>query len=248
MLKFFRTLRKKLIEQDNVRKPASQAGRYLKYAIGEIVLVVIGILIALQVNNWNENRKKLELSQQTIANLKAELEEAQVELEKVYRFNQENRRLSQQFINGEANFDSLKLAPHKIFFYTGYAPITLNLPILERELSSDKTIVGKDELIHQLRTIQNEYYSIVSTISNMERLWSNQVAPYYTKTNTMVIYNQFLNQKEIELESLLPILEDQEYKNLVAAINSFSFQLVYKMKSLQENLRVTISYLETEKH
>lgn len=46
MLKFFRTLRKKLIEQDNVRKPASPAGRYLVYAIGEIALVMIGILIA----------------------------------------------------------------------------------------------------------------------------------------------------------------------------------------------------------
>lgn len=57
MLKFFRTLRKKLIEQDNVRKPASPAGRYLVYAIGEIALVMIGILLALQVNNWNESRK-----------------------------------------------------------------------------------------------------------------------------------------------------------------------------------------------
>ena len=33
------------------------AGRYLRYAIGEIVLVVVGILIALQINNWNEQRK-----------------------------------------------------------------------------------------------------------------------------------------------------------------------------------------------
>src|SRR6056297_1255574 len=50
MLKFFRTIRKKLIEEDNVRK-------YLLYAIGEILLVVIGILIALQINNWNEDQK-----------------------------------------------------------------------------------------------------------------------------------------------------------------------------------------------
>jgi len=35
----------------------NKTGKYFKYAIGEIVLVVIGILIALQINNWNENRK-----------------------------------------------------------------------------------------------------------------------------------------------------------------------------------------------
>jgi hypothetical protein len=42
------------------QKPASPAGRFLnysRYAIGEIVLVVIGILIALQINNWNETNK-----------------------------------------------------------------------------------------------------------------------------------------------------------------------------------------------
>ncbi|WP_334114089.1 DUF6090 family protein [Paucihalobacter sp.] len=50
MIKFFRQIRKKLIEQSKIRS-------YLFYAIGEIVLVVIGILIALQINNWNEDRK-----------------------------------------------------------------------------------------------------------------------------------------------------------------------------------------------
>ena len=35
----------------------NKTGKYFKYAIGEIVLVVLGILIALQINNWNENRK-----------------------------------------------------------------------------------------------------------------------------------------------------------------------------------------------
>lgn len=49
MIKFFRKIRKNLISEGKTRK-------YFKYAIGEIVLVVIGILIALQINNWNENR------------------------------------------------------------------------------------------------------------------------------------------------------------------------------------------------
>ncbi|NNK19300.1 MAG: hypothetical protein HKP49_09130, partial [Maribacter sp.] len=49
MIKFFRKIRYDLMEKN-------KTGKYVKYAIGEIVLVVIGILIALQVNNWNENR------------------------------------------------------------------------------------------------------------------------------------------------------------------------------------------------
>lgn len=49
MIKFFRNIRKTLVNEGKTSK-------YFKYAIGEIVLVVIGILIALQVNNWNQTR------------------------------------------------------------------------------------------------------------------------------------------------------------------------------------------------
>lgn len=50
MINFFRKIRYDLMEKNKTSK-------YLKYAIGEIILVVIGILIALQINTWNENRK-----------------------------------------------------------------------------------------------------------------------------------------------------------------------------------------------
>lgn len=51
MLRFFRKLRQKLLDEGYIRK-------YLVYAVGEIVLVMIGILLALQINNWNELRKE----------------------------------------------------------------------------------------------------------------------------------------------------------------------------------------------
>ena len=52
----------------------NKTGKYLKYAIGEIVLVVIGILIALSINNWNEQRKQRQVEISYLENLKEELE------------------------------------------------------------------------------------------------------------------------------------------------------------------------------
>ncbi|MFY9242466.1 MAG: DUF6090 family protein [Polaribacter sp.] len=68
MIKFFRKIRQNLLMENKTSK-------YFKYAIGEIVLVVIGILIALQINNWNENRQKNNQERMIMINLKEELQQ-----------------------------------------------------------------------------------------------------------------------------------------------------------------------------
>jgi len=67
MIKFFRKIRYDLMEKNKTSK-------YLKYAIGEIVLVVIGILIALQINSWNQQRIQNKEEQQALINLKQDFE------------------------------------------------------------------------------------------------------------------------------------------------------------------------------
>ncbi|MDX1702343.1 MAG: DUF6090 family protein, partial [Melioribacteraceae bacterium] len=72
------TVRKGLLGSGQAQKPASPAGRYLLYAIGEIALVVIGILIALQINNWNNERirkiEEVEVLESFVLELEAHLE------------------------------------------------------------------------------------------------------------------------------------------------------------------------------
>lgn len=68
MIKFFRNIRQNLLMEHKTSK-------YFKYAIGEIVLVVIGILIALQINNWNEGRKDEKRAKELIEKLKVEISE-----------------------------------------------------------------------------------------------------------------------------------------------------------------------------
>ena len=66
MIKLFRNIRKNLLKE-------GKTTNYLKYAIGEIILVVIGILIALQINTWNDYRKKNNLKANYIESLKRDL-------------------------------------------------------------------------------------------------------------------------------------------------------------------------------
>lgn len=67
MIKFFRKIRQKLLNENRFSK-------YLIYALGEIILVVIGIVIALQINNWNEEQKTKKLEQQLLVSLLEEFE------------------------------------------------------------------------------------------------------------------------------------------------------------------------------
>jgi len=94
MIKFFRHIRQNLLMEDKTGKPAAMpsagkpAGRYLKYAIGEIVLVVIGILIALQINAWYETSKKMKLKQVYTKNLLKDLSNDTLQLNDRLRENE----------------------------------------------------------------------------------------------------------------------------------------------------------------
>ena len=76
MLTFFRRIRKRLLEGGSTSK-------YLLYAIGEIALVVIGILLALQINNWNQRRIEKNKEIIYLSALKSNLEDSQEELDRV---------------------------------------------------------------------------------------------------------------------------------------------------------------------
>lgn len=75
MLKLFRRIRRKLVASGSI-------GKYSLYAVGEILLVVIGILIALQISNWNEQRKENAIAKDYLMALKNEFQTNILELDR----------------------------------------------------------------------------------------------------------------------------------------------------------------------
>ncbi|SDQ93978.1 DUF6090 family protein [Flagellimonas zhangzhouensis] len=77
MLAFFRRIRQQLLSENKFSK-------YLLYAFGEIILVVIGILIALQINNWNEERKNTQLEKNYLISISTDLENLSLNTQRIY--------------------------------------------------------------------------------------------------------------------------------------------------------------------
>lgn len=91
MINFFRRIRQQLLA-------GGKFSKYLPYAFGEIVLVVIGILIALQLNNWRENQIAREKEIQIYKELKSDLQQTQSDIEETIELHREALQYNQNLI------------------------------------------------------------------------------------------------------------------------------------------------------
>lgn len=107
MIKFFRKIRQNLLMEN-------KTGKYLKYAVGEIILVVIGILIALSINNWNEEKKGKEELNQYLSSLKENIKEDIQVLDSLINRREiiinHSKREQLNFLNKTFNFDDTRYA------------------------------------------------------------------------------------------------------------------------------------------
>ena len=199
MIKFFRNIRQNLLSEGNT-------GKYFKYALGEIVLVVVGILIALQINNWNEYRKDISKSRAILGEFKKDLASDTMGINRVVRLLERRTSYEAWALNrvvyDTSQVDSLK----KALFSTVY-----------QEFIQDRTY-------NKLQVSQNPNLTGFLDLQNM-------LTKYYTDTKFLLDYNnqveeEFLKQynvntllrRELEMDlDQFPILssEEQQIETLI---------------------------------
>ncbi|MCR9227991.1 MAG: DUF6090 family protein [Flavobacteriaceae bacterium] len=162
MLKFFRKIRKEFIAKKKV-------GDYLLYAIGEIVLVVIGILIALAIDNANEQSIKKEKEQIYLIGLKDEFETSKTKLEQLVTFNKQSYEDSKKIVNYMENQEALptelelaNLLYNAFAFDISFNP---NNSLLEEMINSGSL---KDISNQRLRILLTNWVSFIEDISKQE--------------------------------------------------------------------------------
>lgn len=177
MIKFFRHIRQNLLmEKNKTGKTALPAGRYLKYAIGEIVLVVIGILIALSINNWNEQNKINKSIHSHLEILKQNLLEDQAQLQNLKENMTENINCA----------DSAMLQIKTIVPANNSMKRYLVLLIREFQFRPNtnaiETITQSNEiptLDVELRTSILNYYALIERTKEREHISNTQIQSKY---------------------------------------------------------------------
>jgi len=154
-------MRQNLIMESKTAKPALKAGRYFKYAIGEILLVVIGILIALQINNWNEDRKLAIEEQTVLKGLKREFEQNLEEVKKDYDRNLDNSKAARELLNiiNGKEIPSAKIIDSLFYELYSWKSFDASKGVIDETIYSGKLNIIKDE---NLRYLLTQWSGIIS--------------------------------------------------------------------------------------
>jgi len=238
MIKFFRKIRQKLLTENKF-------GRYLTYAIGEIILVVIGILIALAINNWNNERLNGLESEVIKKNINHEFAKNQLILTKTIAIYEDsfNASLSLAELIGmnraellEHNLDSLFNSSWELDYYFPTSKSFDNV------LQSGG---GRIKLLEnvELKNTLMDWTSMIEQLRNYDELitnWqNNQYFPYLLNTvslKQMNIYNQKVYGGESRIKTdYYAIFQELRLENI---LNNYLYLIAFSIEQLNELKRI----------
>ncbi|MBT8285119.1 MAG: hypothetical protein HKO75_07015 [Flavobacteriaceae bacterium] len=164
------------MSENKTGKPAWPAGRYLKYAIGEIILVAIGILIALQVNNWNENRQLRKLEKASITALFSEFNSNKSAMESC-KYLISDMRLYGDSIRMQLGPQKSNLEIEQVNHWFGEIGFTRRC-----EISTDVLNSGNINIISnpEIRRKISKWSSVLKDLEREENEWAQQFSSTIT--------------------------------------------------------------------
>ena len=185
MFRFFSKIRWRLAQEN-------QFFKYTRYAIGEIVLVVIGILIALQINEWNDNRKKINLETEFLSEIRDNLVKDTTRINQVLQFNKAKeaaiKDMMQRFERAKPGEFDLKAFGQQMNILGTYDKFLPNRTAFDNLL--DTETIGL--ISHQeLRTLISKYYKFdfvdgtQQTIQDRTRAFTESASPHLTTKENM---------------------------------------------------------------
>lgn len=252
MFKFFRNKRQQLAAENNLAK-------YLRYALGEILLVVIGILIALQVNNWNEQRKQRAKELHYLSNIRTDLNLNIAELNFYIATRiakTESAKIVLEYYEGKPLSDLDDFNMHTVNVYTWHKFFQINNTFQELMNSGNLSIISDDSIKNSLLNLETLYKKLKYEEEHFR--YDSEVMlyePYYGIVDVNAIVKNFTYQvtqgqqgEHIDLseEDFKKLLENRKHKNGFAmATYEFPF-MNSQMEEMKTMCKTIISLINKE--
>jgi hypothetical protein len=189
----------------------NKTGKYLKYAIGEIVLVVIGILIALQLNNLNENKKNDVFEKEILSQIQENLKNDRLGLKKIEMNFSKAISSSDKILNAKVSQqteDSIKIWLGTIIQFDRFQPLTNAYEVVKSN--------GLDRISNkQLRFLLGRYYDdeafrMIKSINDIEDTFNNHWIPILFEETV-----EFKFKKMVELKDYSVLLKPSKERNIL---------------------------------
>lgn len=230
MIKFFRKIRQQLLSENKFSK-------YLLYAIGEIFLVVVGILIALQINNLNEERKLRDKEQILLNQLKQEFESNLDQLDQKIEMRTIMISSAQRLLKMIDNKDLL--VPDSIGYYLSFTRMNPTFDPIRNDLTSgDKLSLIQDA---QLKALLTKWGSNEEQLDESEGRWLYSLNTYFRP----LLYEYNLAREMFEINyksgsmSMMSLKDNINIESLNLTIDSNEFVEFMKDPRLESHLAWT---------
>ena len=248
MIKFFRKIRQKMLTENKF-------SNYLLYAIGEIVLVVIGILIALSINNWNAEQKmgkeEIGILNNLLDGLYSAKEQSDIEI------SNENHLKESLLVALGKNSNKSKLGINTIsdsLFYDILWNSNPNLPVLNSY--SDIKNTGKIGIIKN-RSIRENFTNLELTLTGLTSLVADRLTLQQMRIDDIIVndvnFVRLLKSMEpsINIDNELQnnynlILNNQKTRNLLALKLSLTYSVIKHRQELGDEIDNLIQLVEVE--
>lgn len=196
---------------------------FITYAIREIILVVIGILIAVSINNWNENRKKNNELNQLLVKVKEDLKTDLTKIEKVIKHYENIKPVFEKVLKSEYTIEDYKKNPNIALLIFGYPELALN----QRGVSLLEDFKGniepeKEKLVQELIVFYKEQLWEIRVDDELRSKDYKENFTYW-KNNT----DWWLDyvQLKITTEFIEYALKSKDYKTRVATAEFFAYKV-----------------------
>ena len=235
MIKFFRKIRYDLME-------INKTGKYVKYAIGEIVLVVIGILIAVNINNWNENRiartNEIKYLKNIQADLNAELKNNEFSIKaRNYKVDFAQELRTAPFVETKAEQFELYRKQNIVFGWSYFVPT--NNTFKELSSSGQLNSISSDSIKHYLLEIDKIYTGIANGEHHMRREYEQYLYDIAIPNTSILMdidFDTTVSEKKNTLIQSAKQLSENQFmemkRNFISMRNNLTYQNGLKLATL----------------